>query len=122
MPELSKIGYILYNGVPVLYSTSVEKDEESGDNAVRTNVLGLAGHSDGAEMANLSVSNAVPQNGYEYNWAAIMRSHTTIDLGFKIAGKTTTIRGRLLTVKVGSAPDKPNNVDFTFQGRVIAES
>lgn len=122
MAELSTIGYVTYQGAVVLFATSIKKGEESGDNPVKTNVLGLAGYSDGAEMASMSVGNAVPQGGYEIDWSALCRSHTTIDLGFVLGGQTTTIRGRLLTVETSTAPDAPNAVDFTFGGRVVSDS
>lgn len=120
--EFSKPGFIKYQGRAIQEFTSVEKDEASNDMPVKTNLLGMAGHSDGAEEVSLTINSAIPRRGTTVNWAGLARSHTTITLDFVIGGVTTTTEGRVMTVKDASSPDRPNAKDIGFHGRVIAES
>lgn len=122
MAEFTKPGWVTINGVPVIFSTSITADHESGDNRVNTNLRGMDGHSDGAHASQFTVNNAIPITGYEIDAEALTQLHTTISLGFKI-GSTQRERkytGRILSANVSTSPDRASEQTFRFEGKRIS--
>ena len=118
--EFQKPVQILSGAQPLL---TVEEDSleiSSGDNPVYTTALGLAGFSDGAEEAKVTMAGACPATGDEYDWAAVCLAHLTIELTFKYATRSITIKGRLLSAKKASPAKNPMKWDISFHGRVTS--
>lgn len=120
MSEFSKPCQVLFNQRPVLYSESADFDLESGDNEVFTLDDGLAGHSDGAARAKLTLRQAIPQGGYQIDWNALIISHTTIYPTVKIGGKSYSCRGRVMSAATGSKVNDANMVNVTMSLKVLS--
>ena len=68
MAVYSAPALILYNGQPVLQATRVDHTIDTGNKDVITMLLGRAGFTAGPLSATLSISNAVPADGPEFDW------------------------------------------------------
>lgn len=112
-------GFILYNGRPVLQSSSIDFNFDSDNKDVNTLLLGRAGHSAGAKNVKVSVSGAIPAGGLEVDWVAICDAQAEVNLGFVLAGKTYNCAGDVRTTKLGTSTDKANGVDFEFSARLV---
>lgn len=119
MPTYSGPGFIIVRGRPALQSDSVEMDIKSGNNRVKTLLLGDAGHSAGAAGISITVSGGIPQAGMEVDWPALCLAQAEVAIGFRIAGKTYNCTGDVSDCKMGSGVDKANVASMTFNGRVV---
>lgn len=120
--EFQKPVQILSGSTPLLTVEEDSLEVSSGDNPVYTTALGLAGFSDGAEEAKVTMSGAVPASGMEVNWAALCLAHVTTELTFKYATVSYTMKGRLLSAKTASPAKNPMKWDISFHGRVTSVS
>lgn len=121
MAEFAKPGYILNQyDTPLIYSDKIQRQVQSNDKALFTNLTGFAGHSDGCTIVEFTVDSPIPQAGVEFDAAGYAASHTTLTLKFKIAGKTETVRGRVLEESIDTAAGDTTKQSFKFQGGLIA--
>ena len=111
--------HILYDGVPVLQSSSVNFQIQTDNKDVLTLLLGRAGHSRGAKKCSVQVENAIPLAGYEIDWPAVAAAQAEIALSFKIANKTYNCVGDVRDVDIRSGVDNANTMSFTFHGRIV---
>ena len=121
MAAYSPPGYVLYRGVPVLQSSSVNYQVMTDNKDVNTLVLGRAGHSKGPKKVQIQVDNAIPQGGMEIDWPGIAAAQVEISLSFKIANKTYNCVGDVRELDIKSTVDSPNSLSFTFHGRLVSE-
>ena len=119
MPTYSGPGFVIVRGRPALQSDSVEMDIKSGNNRVKTLLLGDAGHSAGAAGISITVSGGVPQAGLEVDWPALCLAQAEVAIGFKLAGKTYNCVGDVSDCKMSSGVDKANVASMTFNGRIV---
>lgn len=111
---LAKPGFLMQGGVPLLYSTEIERKLASNDKIVVT--VGAVGHNSGTAIVDYSVKNGVPQDGYEFDAYYYATNHVDLTLQFKLAGWIETVVGRVLEDSVSTGPDNPTMQSFTFQG------
>lgn len=122
MPEMSKAFEVTLDGIPMAYVSEVSVSTQSEDKPVKTLKLGLAGFSDGAEMATITLKSAIPQTGRERDYKEFCRRHVTKTFGIRGAGKTYTVKGRIISVDERSSVDNPNEIDLQFQGSIVQNS
>lgn len=118
--EFTKPGTVLFGARPLLYAKSAKFSIESDDKEVKTLALGLAGFSDGAQSCKLSGDFAIPSTGQEVDWPSLAATHTTVDLGYKVAGKTYQMRGRVMSAEIDTSTDNPTLSTFSFSGFITA--
>jgi hypothetical protein len=118
--EFSKPGYVLQNNIPLLYSESITANFNPDDKMVKTLLLGVAGFSNGAGFVEFDVKGAIPLSGYEFDSAAFTLGHTTLTLGFAIAGQMTKAVGRITSSSSETNVDAPNSHTFKFTGAVLS--
>jgi hypothetical protein len=122
MSEYSKQGYIILNGIVLTEAGQVRLRINSNDKPVKTLVKGLSGFSDGAEEATVEFQNAIPRAGFEAEFNALCRSHTTVRVGFRIANKQYEMEGRFIDTDTETGVDNVNAVNVSFHGRIINET
>jgi hypothetical protein len=105
----------------VLEASHAEIKFETNNKDVDTMRKGRAGHSRGAQKCTITVKNAIPQAGAEIDWAGIARAQLEVELGFRIAGKTYECVGDVRDVTVTSGTEQPNDLSFTYHGKVTSE-
>lgn len=116
MAVYSGPGLVLYNGVPVLQASSITYKVETDNKDVVTLALGRAGFSAGPKKVQVSVDNAIPASGMEYDWPAIAEAQQQVSLGFVIAGVTRNATGDVRSVDVKTSTESANMVSFEFHG------
>ena len=121
MAAYSTPGFVLYRGVPVLQSGSVNYQVMTDNKDVNTLVLGRSGHSKGSKKVQIQVENAIPQAGLEVDWPGIAAAQAEIALTFRIANKTYNCVGDVRDVDMKSSTESPNSLSFTFHGRLVSE-
>lgn len=120
--ELSKPGYIVFQGRPLTQVSKVDVSYASNDMAVETILLGLEGFSDGPSEVNISIDNAIPANGRETDFVQACISHQTVDIIFKLAGVSMQARGRIMSVDESSATKTPNAMSVKIHGAILARA
>lgn len=113
-------GFVTVNAVPVLQSSSIDFSVDTQNKDVETLLLGMAGFSVGPQKVMVSVDNAIPQAGMEFDWVGIALAQQAITLGFKLAGKTYTCTGDVRTVKAGTKVSDANTVSWEFHGKITS--
>lgn len=111
--------YLIVRGRPALQSDSIDVSFKSGNTRVKTLLLGEAGHSAGAAGIELSISGAVPEDGLEVDWPALVLAQSEVAIGVRFAGKTYSCVGDVTDAKLTSGVDKANTHSVTFNGRVV---
>lgn len=122
LPQMAKPGYIEYQGQAQLYSDKITQKVVTGNKPQLTNLLGLAGKSDGAVMASLDVSSAVPQAGYEFDAEGLALAQSIITLAFRIAGYRTEIEGWIEDASTTTGAEGQTELTFTFTGKVVSRA
>ncbi len=122
MAEYSKQGYVLLNGVIVTEVSQCRFRIASNDKPVRTLTKGLSGFSNGAEECSIEFQSAIPLVGFEREFNALTRSHTTVRVGFKIANKQYECEGRFMDSDTTTDVDSANGVALSFMGRILNET
>jgi hypothetical protein len=112
-------GYILYRGTPVLQSSSISVDYDSGNKDVDTLLLGRAGHSRGPKKYTVNVENPIPAAGFEFDWDALAFAQGEVELSFRLAGKTWNFIGDIRTSGLKSGVDSANAQSFVYHCRLI---
>jgi hypothetical protein len=120
MAEMSGVFELFVDGVPTSYVTEVEEEVMSEDKPVKTLRLGLAGYSNGAESVRVTFKNAIPQAGREIDFRQYVRTHRTVKVAVRGGSSTLTGEGRIMTVRGRSSTDNPNEMDVTFEGRLLS--
>ncbi len=68
------------NGTLLAEEQNVEIDRATNSQAVSTVAKGYAGESPGAAMCEITVTNAIPAAGFEFNAGAVMASLTPVQM------------------------------------------
>jgi hypothetical protein len=119
MSEFSKPVIVKLNGRHVLTAEESDFQVKSNDQAVYTLAEGLAGFSDGAAEATISVQSPVPVEGVEVDWQGMALDHITADMSYNLAGKEYTVRGRVMDSGLASRVNQPNRNSMSFHGKVV---
>lgn len=72
---------------------SVTVDKKSGLIPVYTTVEGLAGATQGASTAEITIENAVPSADFEFNPDPYMRTGAVVEVHVDMAGRKTVFKG-----------------------------
>ena len=71
-------------------ASSVQTRVNANNNPVRTMRRGLAGKSDGAREATMSISNAIPRAGAEFDFVTLVKSGAFVEVVQRVAGVAWT--------------------------------
>jgi hypothetical protein len=85
--------YVTVEGKLLTQESSVSVEKKSGLNPVYTVAEGLAGMSQGASTAEISIDNAVPSADFEFNPDAFMRTGAVVEIGVIMAGRQSVFKG-----------------------------
>jgi hypothetical protein len=109
-------GVIYYNGSVLAEAQSIRVRFISNNNRVRTMKRGLAGRSRGPRETEVSVSNAVPQEGIERDYINDLLADRSVRLGFKVANRTVQSDGWTDGADWEAGTDTPQSFSFDFVG------
>lgn len=118
MTVFSKPATVLVRGIPMMFIQKASLKINPDDKPILTLALGHAGYSDGAVTAEISCTGVIPLAGFEKDIAAYCMGHQDEEVGFKIAGVTTTVFGRFANFEVDSSTGDANTYQFSFGGSV----
>lgn len=94
--QLYSNAYVWIDGGGLLtQENSVTVEKKSGLNPVFTSVSGLAGMSQGASTAEITIENAVPMKDFEFNPDPYLRSGTPVEIHIIMANRMTVFKGFL---------------------------
>ena len=85
--------YVSIDGRLLTEESSVSVEKKSGLNPVYTTVGGLAGMTQGAATAEISIDNAVPSADFEFNPDPYMRAGSVVEIQVEMAGRKTVFKG-----------------------------
>jgi hypothetical protein len=77
---------------------------------------GFSGVSKGAVMTEISVSNNIPQDGFEADVVPHINNVEEVQLTIFLASSTLTVKGFILSTDVDKGVDSEAKQGFTFQG------
>ncbi len=118
--EYSKPFTVILQGQPLAEVSQITTKTDSGDKPVMTLAQGLAGFSDGPAQCELTGKSALPLAGFEADFAELCMLHVTRQFQIRLANKILTVKGRFMSVTESSSVENPNEVDFTFHGRIVS--
>lgn len=120
MAEFSKPAQLLLNERPVLKCEEANASVKSGDSPVYTLEDGLAGFSDGAHEMEITLKQAIPQDGLQIDWIGLAVSHQTVRPKYVVGGRYYSCEGRVTSAAPSSKVNTANMVDVTLMCRVVA--
>lgn len=120
--EMTKPGWLVYQGRPLTQVGKVDVKYASNDMPVETILLGLEGFSDGPSEVNIDFDNAIPAQGREADFADVCITHRTVDFIFKLGGVAMQATGRVMTVGESSATKTPNGISVQFHGAILGRA
>ena len=88
----------------------------SNNQVQKTLAKGFAGVSPGSKMTEISISNAVPDAGFEVDVFSTITNTQEVKLTIFAASKTLTIKGFLMDCDFSKATDSESKLSFNFQG------
>lgn len=91
--QLYSNAFVTIDGKLLTEEASVTVEKKSGLNPVFTVALGLAGMSQGATTAEVSIESAVPSADFEFNPDAFMRTGQVVELGIIMASRQMVTKG-----------------------------
>jgi hypothetical protein len=91
--QLYSNAYVTIDGKLLTEEASVSIDKKSGLNPVFTVAKGLAGMSQGAGVAEISIENAVPSTDFEFNPDPYMKSGAVVEIGVVMANRQSVFKG-----------------------------
>lgn len=103
---LHTVIYTLVDGQLLTRATSCTVEHASNSPAVKTVVLGFAGVTPGAPMANVTIECALPADDMELNPTPKLRLNTVVELGVIISGRQSIASGFLTKVNYKHGVDE----------------
>ena len=110
------VGYVFVDGQLLAEELNVDIDFQTGNQIVVTQYKGFAGVSPGASRTMITVKNAIPKAGLEYNAYDAAKNHTPVEFVVFAAGNKRTSTGFIMNVKESFGVDTPSAIDFEFEG------
>lgn len=110
------VGYVFIDGQLLAEELNVDIDFQTGNQIVTTQYKGFAGVSPGAKRTMITVKNAIPKSGLEYNAYDAAKNNTPVEFVIFAAGNKRTSTGFIMNVKESFGVDTPSSIDFDFEG------
>lgn len=88
--------YVFINGQLLAQEASVSIEKKSGGRPIFTLGAGLAGVSQGVELIELSIDNAVPSTDFEFNPDRWIRFGEPVEIGILMANRQSVFLGFIL--------------------------
>lgn len=99
MDQYEGVGQIFVNNRLLAEASKCTPRISSNDNEVNTMVKGFAGFSDGPGKVEITIENAVPKKGYEFDFVDAVNNKKTVTLTVISGGRRQTTTGRFLTAE-----------------------
>jgi hypothetical protein len=96
--ELYSQGQIFADGQLVADATTVKLDFNTNDNPVFTLAKGFAGITPGAGQTGVSIDQAIPRAGYDYDWFQRAVGRTPVEIVAWRGSKKMNIKGFIQTI------------------------
>jgi hypothetical protein len=87
---------VFADGILLFQNQTVEVEEPNNDADVDTIPGGRTGVAPGPDVTNVSVTNAVPKAGAEYDWEKRKRERATVELMVQQIGSSKKMKGTFL--------------------------
>ncbi len=94
--QLYSNAYVAVDGKLLTEESSISVEKKSGLNPVFTTVGGLAGATQGASTAEISIDNAIPSADFEFNPDAYMRTGAVVEVGVIMASRISVFKGFIM--------------------------
>lgn len=95
---------------------SVTVKRSSGSQPVKTVAKGYAGESPGSPMTEITVSNAVPAIGFEFDPGQFINLVEVVEISIVTADSTLTVKGSIIDDNFSHAVDSEAKLEFNFRG------
>lgn len=106
--------YVLVNGRLLSEEVSVSIKKNSGLNPVFTVAKGLAGFSQGAQTAEITVDNAVPSADFEMNPDDFMKAGAIVEIGVVMANRQSVFKGAIMEADYSHGVNAESKMSFRF--------
>lgn len=101
--------FVVADGVLAFQNTSIDVDQPDNDTDVQTIPGGQQGSAPGPDVTMISISNAIPKAGADYNWELAKRNRTEVNILCQQIGNTKKLKGkfRVKSYKKSTAVGQP---------------
>jgi hypothetical protein len=108
--------YVLINGKLLMEHANVSVNRDSGAQVVTTVGRGFAGVSLGAPQLTISVDNAIPISGFEFDAGQHIQTLEVVEIGLLCAGLALSSKGFILKDSIKHAVNQESGYSFEFIG------
>lgn len=110
---------IQINGRTLAEATKVTITVTSNDMEVNTMAQGFAGFSDGPGKTEVSIENAVPKRGYEFDFVEAVRSKQAVTIVALSGARRHRTEGRIKDASWSNATDATTLLSANFTGKML---
>ncbi len=107
---------VYIDGAKATEETSVKVTFDSKASVIDTVSRGFAGVSPGSRMITLTVDNAVPSAGFEFDPTISIRDLQVREITLFAAGKTLTSKGFIMSSSFSHSVNAASTLSFEFSG------
>lgn len=115
--QLYSSAYVFVAGALLTQESSVTVDKNPGLNLVYTTVVGLAGASQGASVAEITVDNAVPSADFELNPDQFMATGAVVEVKVQMASRTSVFTGFIMGATYSHSVNDSSKLTMKFTCR-----
>jgi len=116
--QLYSLLFVSVNGGLLTEEGSVDVTRTTGSQAVTTVAKGYAGESPGAQMCEISVTNAIPSADFEFNPGPFMAALNAVEIGvIGPGGKQLKAKGFIIQDTFTHAVNTESKLSFRFRGQ-----
>lgn len=105
---------VFINAALLTEEASVSVEKNSGLNPVFTVALGLAGASQGAATASVTIESAVPSADFEFNPDGYMLVGEVVELRVVMANRETNCKGFIMSASYGHSVNDASKLSMTL--------
>lgn len=116
MSQLYTQVYVTINGKLLLEHASMTLNRSSGAQPVNTVGRGFAGVSPGAPVSSITIENALPVAGFEFNAQDYLKELETVEIGLLAAGLAFTSEGFIMEDTLQHGVSSASGYSFQFMG------
>jgi hypothetical protein len=114
--QLYTAAYVYVDGALLAEEASVTVNRATNSQPVSTVAKGYAGESPGAPTVEISVDNAVPAAGFEFNPGGKMEGLREVEFTVFAAEQTMTFKGFITSDTFNHAINAESKLSFTARG------
>lgn len=107
---------VYLDGAKATEETSVKLNADSKAQVIDTVAKGFAGVSPGSKMITITVDNAVPSAGFEFDPSSHVGTLKVVELTLFAAGQTLTTKGFITSYSFQHSANSPSSLSFEFVG------